>query len=138
MLTTGTVGDAAMRSRRVVEDPGGDHGVVARHDPGDVLDRLARVEADLLARVYTGWPPSWTTAISIEWRVRFDGFSKISATPCPARGVPSVGRAAPAGRARSQLVGREVGDVEQVAAHGVIAVSTPATDRHAPRRSRRR
>ena len=33
----------------VAEDPGGEHGVVAGHDPGDVLDGLAGVEAHLLA-----------------------------------------------------------------------------------------
>ena len=35
--------------RGVVEDPSGDHRVVPGHDPHDVLDGFAGVEADLLA-----------------------------------------------------------------------------------------
>jgi hypothetical protein len=74
----------------VVVDPRGDDRVVAGHDPHDVLHRLACVQPDLVAARVDGVPPSCTTAISMLWRVRFDGFSKISATPLPSSGRPSA------------------------------------------------
>src|SRR5579884_620455 len=33
--------------------------------------------------IVTGWPPSWTTAISVAFLVRADGFSNRRATPRP-------------------------------------------------------
>ena len=50
MLTTGTGETAAIRSTTcVIEDPGREDRVVAGEDAGHVLDRLARVDAHLLA-----------------------------------------------------------------------------------------
>ncbi len=40
--------------------------------------------------IVTGCPPSWTTAISHEWRVRSDGFAKYRATPLPSSDVPEI------------------------------------------------
>jgi hypothetical protein len=74
----------------VVEDPGRDHRVVAGQQCGHVLGRLPAVDVDLVGLEVIGWPPSCTTAISVELRVRFDGFSKISAAP--ARRAPAAGR----------------------------------------------
>ena len=114
-MTTGTF---AVRRQalddRVLEHAGGDQGVVPLHDPGDVLDRLARVESDLLAACVHGMPAELGDrhlhrvagavgglledqchALSGQWRTeRGDG---------------------PAGELEheSQLVGREIDDVEQ-------------------------
>ena len=49
MLTTGTVAARQPLDDGVVEDPSRDQAVIAGHDLGDVFDRLAGVEADLLA-----------------------------------------------------------------------------------------
>ena len=57
MLTTGTSTTAAIRvDGQVIEHAGRDQGVVALQDPGDVLDGLAGVEADLLAAGVDGMP----------------------------------------------------------------------------------
>ena len=47
-------------------------------------------------RIVTGCPPSCTTAISVELRVRADGFSKSNAAPWPAStfGTRSIGTSA--------------------------------------------
>ena len=50
MLTIGTRADGRHPlDDAVIEHPRGEHAVVAGHHPGDVLDRLANVEPDLLA-----------------------------------------------------------------------------------------
>ena len=75
----------------------------------------------------TGWPPSCTTAISHEWRVRSDGFAKYSATPLPASGVSEVvllGAIEHVG----ELVRRQVVDLEEVP-HGDSAREHLAEDR---------
>ena len=73
-----------LRERRD-RNAGPDDPVVAGQDPRDVLDAFPFAHADLFAPDVTGWPPRLATAISVALRVRFDGFSKMSATPAPAR-----------------------------------------------------
>ena len=77
-LTTGIVGRCGeLVEQLVVEDPGPEEGVVAGQHAGDVGRRLPgrRCSTSVELKV-TGWPPSRTTAVSAEWRVRRLGFSK--------------------------------------------------------------
>ena len=88
-------------------------------------------------RIVTGWPPSCTTAISVELRVRATASRSTRATPWPA----STLRRASAARRRSSTVGelvrREVVDLEEVRVMR-RPPRAPCRGWRRPRRSRRR
>ena len=90
----------------VTEDAGREHRVVAGHDPGR-RPRRSRGSRSRPPRpaCRPGGRRAATTAISMDWRVRLDGFSKISATPRPASGRPrsrpALGQVAAPARARA-------------------------------------
>ena len=82
-------GGHSLQDGGMIEHPRGRHRRGSRPGcPGDVLDRLPGVQTEFLGRLYVDRVATQTakTAISIELRVRFDGFSKTRAT-CPDRPV---------------------------------------------------
>ena len=112
MLTTGTVDDRGHPlDDVVVEHPGGEHRVVAGHDPGDVLDGLADVEADLLA--------ARVDRVAAELRRRpspstggcgWTASRRSAPRPGPRSGRPSasIGRSARSSTGRSSSASRSV------------------------------
>ena len=130
----------------VLEDPGPDGRVVAGQRPGRRPRRSrGRRGRPPRRRMVTGWPPSCTTAISIELRVRAEGFSNTRAMPRPASTGSSCGRWARSSTSQ-QLVGAEIVDLQQVPHAGVLQLGRgrprPARPtgwpppRRSPRRSR--
>ena len=114
---------------------------------GEVGDRLALAQADVLAGEEDRAPPSWAIAASKLTRVRSDGFSKTRPSVRPASGVAAASRACVAplrarpasarSRSSTSRPARQVGDR---AGSGFIGLRsgrrTLLDDRDSPRRSR--
>ena len=140
-LTTGsTDAAAAMRSSvGVVEHPGADDARGSRRGCGRCPRRSpARRGRPRRPGCRPGGRRAATTAISVELRVRADGFSKSSATPWPASSR-RVGSARRRSSTAASSSAREVVDLEEVAhvVRGSRAARSPRMA-DAPRRSRRR
>ena len=101
---------ASSLEQRVVEDPGRRWRRGSRTGPGRCPRRpRASPLPTSSRRKVTGWPPSCTTAISSEWRVRSDGFSKSRPRRAAGQGAgrrPAARRPGPARRPARPASGR--------------------------------
>ena len=127
---------ARRSSLRVLEDPGADERAVARRTTVPRSSADSRVSKPTSSsRTVTGWPPSCAVAISIEMRVRADGFSNSRTPPLPSS---TCGGSAELGQVEHavDLAHAQVGDLEEVP--HAVASDGPADRRRRRGRARRR